>query len=116
VKVAIDINGTIDADPVTYQSLMAALRAAGHQVVILTGCSSPKATKKDKQEKAEYLESLGCGDCYDKLKVFGDPPHKSKAKYCKKHHVDILIDNSVKNAQLASKFCTVLLPWNDKAD
>jgi len=116
MKVALDINGTIDADPVDYESLMSALRAAGHQVVILTGCSSPKPTKADIKEKADYLQSIGCGHCYDKLKVFGDPPHEAKAKYCKKHHVDILIDNSVKNAQLASEHCTVLLPWNDKQD
>lgn len=116
MKVAFDLNGTIDADPVAYESLMSALMAAGHQVVVLTGCSAPKPTPKDYQEKAQLLESLGCGKCYDKLVLFGDPPHKAKAKWCKKHGVDILIDNSVKNAQLADKFCTVLLPWNNKAD
>ena len=116
MKVALDIDGTIDSAPADFETLMSALRAAGSQVVVLTGCSSTKPTKRDKAEKAEYLESLGCGHCYDKLVVFGDPPHKAKAKWCKRHKVDILIDNSVKNAQLASAYCTVLLPWNNKAD
>lgn len=116
MKFAFDIDGTIDSDPAAFQTLMSALRAGGNQVVIITGCSSKKPTKQDKAEKAEYLEHLGCGDCYDKLVVLGDPPHKKKARYCKKHHVDILIDNSVKNAQLAADYCTVLLPWNNKAD
>jgi putative intracellular protease/amidase len=116
VKVAFDIDGTIDSAPADFQSLMEALRAAGNHVVVLTWCSAKKPTKKDRAEKAEYLEHLGCGHCYDKLVVFGDPPHKAKAKWCKKHKVDILVDNSVKNAQLASDYCTVLLPWNTKAD
>lgn len=115
-KIAVDINGTIDAAPAVFESLLSALRAAGHQVVILTGCSAPKPTKQDVAEKAQLLESLGCGACYDKLVVFGDPPHKGKAKWCKKHNVDCLIDNSVKNAQLASKYTTVLLPWASKVD
>lgn len=115
-KIALDINGTIDSDPAVYESLMSALMAAGHQVVILTGCSSPKVTKQDIAEKKHLLESIGCGKCYDQLVVFPDPPHKAKAKWCQKHNVDMLIDNSVKNAQLASEYCTVLLPWNNRAD
>lgn len=114
--VAFDINGTIDADPATFQALMSALVAAGHQVYVLTGSSSPTVTKQDRAEKKHYLEQLGCGQSYTKLKVFPDPPHKAKAKFCQKYNVNLLFDNSVKNAQLASKFCTVVLPWNNKAD
>ncbi len=99
-----------------FQSLMAALIAAGHQVIILTGCSSPTPTAADKAKKAEYLNSLGMGKDYTKLVVFGDPPHKAKAKWCKKHNVDLLIDNSVQNAKLASKYCLVLVPWSSATD
>lgn len=116
MKIALDLNGTIDSDPVTFESLMSALMAAGHQVVVLTGCSATKPTKKDKKEKKHLLNSIGCGHCYDKLVVFGDPPHKAKAKWIAKHHVDLFIDNSVQNVQLAAGDCTVLLAWNDKAD
>lgn len=113
---AFDINGTLDSDPPVFLSLMEALRAAGHQVVILTGCSEKHVHPKDVQEKKEYLRSLGMGSAYDKIVVFGDPPHKAKARYCKKHGVDILVDNSVANSQLADKYCTVLLPWASKTD
>lgn len=116
MKVGFDLNGTIDEDPVSFESLMSALRANGHKVVILTGCSAPTPTKQDRREKKHLLNSIGCGHCYDKLVVFGDPPHKAKAKWIKKHHVDLYIDNSVQNVQLAAPYCTVLLAWNDKAD
>jgi hypothetical protein len=106
IRVGLDLNGTIDEDPVTFQSLMEALMAAGHQVVVLTGCSSKKVTPKDIEEKAEYLNSIGCGHCYDKLRVFGDPPHKAKAKWIHKHKLDLYIDNSVQNCQLAAPFTT----------
>lgn len=114
--VCLDIDGTIDADPVSFESLMSALTAAGHRVVILTGCSSKKPGPRDLADKRRYLNSIGVGHCYDEVVVFGDPPHKAKAKWLKKHNADILIDNSVKNAQLAASFCTVLMPWNNKAD
>ncbi len=115
-KFAFDINGTIDANPVLYESLMSALMAAGHDVVVLTGCSEPTPTQADVAEKAHLLNTLGVGHCYKTLVVFGDPPHKAKAKWCKKNGVDMLIDNSVKNAQLAAKYCTVLLPFATKTD
>lgn len=116
MKVAFDIDGTVDADPSVFQSLMMALKSSGNQVIILTGCSSPTPTAADKKAKAEYLESLGLGDAYNQLVVFGDPPHKSKAKWCKKNKVDLLVDNSVQNAKLASKYCLVLVPWNTLID
>lgn len=118
MHVAFDIDGTLDQDPVNFESLCSALMAAGHRVSVVTGCSGDKVSAQDKADKASYLSQIGFerGAQYDKLKVFPDPPHKKKAKWCKKHNVAFLFDNSVKNAQLASEYCTVLLPWNDKAD
>ena len=115
---AYDIDGTIDENPAGFGSQMVAQKQAGHRVVILTGCSAPKPTPQDLQDKAEYLQSLGVGDAYDQLVVFGDPPHKAKAKWCK-HNMgsdDVLYENSVKNAQLAAKYVTVCLVWNSKVD
>lgn len=116
MKVAFDLDGVLDADPTDMQSLMSALQAAGHRVVILTGCSAKTPTPADTADKAEYLSALGMAHCYDQLVVFGDPPHKAKARWCKKHNVQILVDNSVKNARLASKYCTVLVPWANRTD
>lgn len=116
MRVGFDIDGTVDADPPVFLSLMEALRAAGHQVVVLSGCSEKHVHPKDVEEKKQYLRSLGMGNAYDKLVVFGDPPHKAKAKWIRKHKLDLYIDNSVANAQLADKYCTVLLPWASKTD
>ena len=116
MRVAFDVDGTLDVDPEVMQSLMSALRAAGHNVVVLTGSSDPVPTKGDVDKKAQYLQSLGMAHSYDKLVVFGDPPHKAKAKWIKKHHVDALVDNSAENAQRASKYCLALVPWNSMID
>ncbi len=116
MRAALDIDGTVDADPSVFASLMSALQAAGHQVVILTGCSEPVPTQKDLDEKAQYLNSIGQGTCWDLLVVFGDPPHKSKARWIRDHHVDVLFDNSAENAELASKYCLALVPWNSMID
>ena len=97
-------------------SLMNALRAAGHNVVILTGASDKKPSQADWDSKAGYLKSLGMGAAWDKLVVFGDPPHKAKAKWIKKHNVDLLVDNSAENAELSAEHCTVLVPWNSMID
>ena len=112
MHLGVDIDGTADADPKNMASLMSSVKAAGHRISILTGGSTTKTpTKEEVQAKADYLKSLGMGSCWDKLVVFPDPPAKGKAKWCKKNDVDILIDNSAANAQLASEYCTVLVPW-----
>lgn len=112
--VAVDVDGSADSDPATFGSVMQALKAAGHQVAVLTGASSDHVTKNDLAEKCGYLNSLGLGHCWDQLVVFGDPPHKAKAKWCAKHGVDLLIDNSTKTAKAAAGACTVLVPWATK--
>ncbi len=116
MRVAWDIDGTLDEDPATMASLMNALRAAGHDNVILTGASDKQPTRADWDAKAAYLKSLGMGSAWQHMVVFGDPPHKAKAKWCKKHNVDLLIDNSAENAELSAKHCTVLVPWNSMID
>lgn len=110
--VACDVDGVLDADPVNMASLLAALRAAGHRVAILTGASTDQPTEQDVEKKRSYLSELGMGSCWDTLVVFPSPPHKPKAKWCAKNHVDLCFDNSAKNAERASKYCTVLVPWN----
>ena len=116
MRVAFDIDGTLDEDPSVMASLMNALKSAGHDVMILTGSSDKKPSQADWDAKAQYLQSLGMGSAYNKLVVFGDPPHKAKAKWIAKHKVDLLVDNSAENADLAEKHCTVLVPWNSMID
>ena len=112
MHVGVDLDGTVDLDPANMASLMTALRAAGHRVSVLTGASTKHPTQDDLDNKADYLRELGMGSAWDSLVVFPSPPAKPKAKWCRKHHVDILIDNDANNAQAASKHCAVLVPWN----
>lgn len=94
-----------------FASLLAALRAAGHRVAVLTGASSDHPNQQDWQDKAHYLTSLGMANDWDTLVVFPNPPHKPKAKWCRKNAVSILFENDAKNAKFAAEYCTVILPW-----
>ena len=116
MRVGVDIDGTADLDPSVMGSLMMALKTAGHNVVVLTGASDPIPSQADWQAKADYLKQIGLGSAWNKLVVFGDPPHKAKAKWCHKHNVDLLLDNSAENADLAAKYSIVLVPWNSMID
>jgi len=116
MHVAFDIDGTLDTNKVDMASLLSALHSAGHRISIVTGSSSPIPGKQDVADKMDYLRSLGMDDYWDTLVVIGDPPHAAKAEWCKKNNVDMLFDNSVQNAKLASKYTLVMLPWNSKQD
>ncbi len=116
MKVAFDIDGTVDSDPAVFQSLLMALKAAGHQVIILTGVSSETVSPSDVESKKQYLNSIGLGKCYNQIVCFGDPPHQAKAQWIKKNKVDLFVDNSAANAQLAADHCLVLVPWNTLID
>ena len=121
MKIAADIDGTIDANPDEMRSVLSALMQAGHYVVILTGTSEPPATKDDWDNKAAYLRSVGCGACYDELVVVA---HKKgelgdvKAQWCVDNGVDVLIDNDKGNAKAATKLGIplVLVPWASRTN
>lgn len=106
-KVAIDIHGTIDADPPAFAELTRRLRDKGMEIHITTGVS----------ESPELHEKLkGWGILYDKLfsitdyhKSIGTPiewdekgnPHIeecvwdcTKAEYCEREGIAIAIDDS----------------------
>lgn len=116
MHVAFDIDGTLDTDPVNMASLLSALHQCGHRISILTGSSNEVPGKQDVQDKINFLRKLGMDPMWDTLVVIGDPPHAAKAKWCKDNGVDILFDNSVQNAKLASEHTLVMLPWNSKQD
>lgn len=112
MKVAVDVDGTVDADPAAFQSLCSSLVAAGHRVIMLTGTSNP-VTRVEKKRKEGYLRSLGFtkGAAFTKLKVVPNPPEGPKADYCRRKKIAILIDNNTKTARLAAYGTTVLVPW-----
>ena len=96
------------------QGLMSALKAAGHQVVVLTGCGQETPEPTDVAAKTEYLQSLGCGSCYDQLVVLGDPTDELKAEWLKANSADVLVDNDKDNAKAAAGICPVLVPWQSR--
>ena len=107
--VACDVDGTVDAAPTIYLSLLQALRAAGHRVVIITGSAAPTVTQQDLTDKATYLQNLGLGEAYDELVVIADPVVDAKVQWLKDSHADVLIDNKKETARAAP--CLVLVPW-----
>ena len=96
--------------------MMAAFKAAGFAVIILTGTSAKTPPEQIWQEKAQYLSSLGCGNCWDEMVVIATPTSSTegfKAKWCIDNEVDVLIDNSKDNAKEATEAGVplVLVPW-----
>jgi hypothetical protein len=116
MHVAFDIDGTLDADPVLMGTLLRDLMNGANRISVITGSSAKIPNRKDAKDKINYLRSLGMDPYWDTVVIIGDPPHAAKAEWCKNNHVDILFDNSVQNAKLASQHCLVMLPWNTKQD
>lgn len=116
--VALDLNGTIDAAPREFQSLMSMLRSCGASIAVVTGNDGPPKPE-DYTEKEQYLASLGCGECYDDLVLLDGTSDENlaeaKAQWCAHHGVDVLVDNKKANAKAAiSCVPLVLVPWASK--
>ena len=112
--IACDVDGTADAAPHQIQELLQSLRAAGHRVSILTGTGDDEVTQDIFTAKANYLNSLGCGSCWDDMTVLSDKDIPgTKATWCADNGVDIMIDNDKDNAKAiaAAGIPLVLVPW-----
>jgi len=125
MRVALDLDGSIDAAPRQFQSLMSSLQAAGHTVTVVTGVSDTEVTPQDFVNKANYLNQLGCGQCYDDLVVLAAHPagevddlHDRKAQWLTDNHVHVFVDNSRQNAKsaVAAGVPLVLVPWASRED
>ena len=118
MRVAVDIDGTVDANPREFQSLMSSLMAAGHIVSVVTGTSDGPPTQADYDNKAAYLTNLGMAECWHDLTVISHPGGNNdlaatKAQWCVDNGVDCLIDNTIANVKAASQagISLVLVPW-----
>jgi hypothetical protein len=103
--ICFDLDDTISAAPDFYRALMEGLKAQGCEVHVLTGSPGP-ASQEELDVKKAQLESLGCGDCYDKLIVVGGPEdHVAEEKVNYMTHVgaSALIDDRKKNCKAARK-------------
>ena len=104
--IASDLDGTLDANPIEMQGLLSALRAAGHRVVVVTGFSGDTVTQEDWNRKLNYLNELGCQECFDELVVIAHPQGfdlpTAKAKWLADNGCDILLDNTIANVKAAS--------------
>lgn len=121
MKIVVDIDGTIDANPDEMRSIMGSLMQAGHYVVVLTGTQQDPVTQTEWDSKCNYLISMGCGAVWDELVVV---PHVSgeladvKAQWCRDNGVDVMIDNDKTNAKAATKAGVplVLVPWASRTE
>jgi hypothetical protein len=122
MRVAVDIDGTLDANPREMQSIMSALVAAGHIVSIVTGTSDGSVTQNDWDNKAAYVASLGCAECWSDLTVVahgvgnGNDLATQKAQWLVDNGVDVYFDNTVANIKAANKAGIKLcvLPWGSR--
>lgn len=101
-----DLDDTISSTPDAMAAIMRGLRAQGHQVHVVSGTHHAPATQEDADEKAELLESLGCGDCYDALAVISGPEKRvadGKVNYMRHVGSTVLVDNRKQNIKAVQK-------------
>jgi hypothetical protein len=119
MNIGLDIDGTIDAFPILFQSWIAAWNAAGHRVYIITGIEGDTVQDSDYMNKAEYLTAMGIpATQYYKLIIVPSIPGvghaDAKAEIIQKNAISALIDNNVNNCKAAKKYCAVFLMYNVK--
>lgn len=113
-NIGFDVDGTISAFPAEFQTLIAALTAAGHGVFILSGAGGDKVAPGEHAAKVDYLRSLGIApELYRELIVVPHP-HKNKAKVIQELGIGIFFDNNKQNVKNAAPFCLALLCWNSR--
>lgn len=81
MKIALDVDGVISEAPRFFAALSRALRAAGHEVHIVSDFDEHFRDHRVR-ELAEY------GVAYDALEITSD-----KAEYCKRHGIDFMLDD-----------------------
>lgn len=114
MNVGFDIDGTIDAFPRVFQSLISALATAGHHVFIITGVDADTVTQADIEAKRLYLVSMGIVT-YTSLIVCPTPHAENKARVIQEQDIELFIDNDKGNVKAAAKSGAVsLLLWNAK--
>ena len=111
----VDLDGTLDSYPRQLQTIMAALREAGHTVNVVTGSPNPAVDQAEWQAKADQLTELGLADCYDELVVVAGPENsipQRKVLYLRSVGASVLVDNAEATARFASAAgLLVLVPW-----
>jgi hypothetical protein len=108
-----DIDGCISGSPEQFNTILSALKAAGHHVNIVSGDNPKSPSGPTFASKVAYLQSVGVTDCWDQLVVVtGDIP-AAKAKWCKENNVQIAFDNSIPNAKamIGVGVPLVVVPW-----
>ncbi len=84
MKVALDIDGTISERPAFFALLSAALRAAGHTVVVLT-FRDPATVAAPREQLTAW------GVAFDDVVIAGSL--EAKGELCGAHGVDLLFDD-----------------------
>jgi hypothetical protein len=116
VLIAVDIDGTIDAFPGEFQTILSCLRASGHYVVIISGGDSDPVDQTQLDGRVQQLTALGLADAYDEIVLVPQPHDEAKATFCKARQVDVLFDNSKKNAKAYAATCNgpAFVPWQTR--
>lgn len=100
MNVAIDIDGTASAYPVQIAALSAALKSAGHSVVLLTGHSHEQPDLADRLSllAGRRAQVAPWGLSFDDIFVCvgrnSTEVADLKASYCRSHNVALFIDDS----------------------
>ena len=106
MRIGIDVDGVISAEPKLFAFLSKAIRKAGGEVFILTG-----ASQVDNKQRLDDWDIK-----YDALYVAPRPIAKNKAQYAKNAKLDFFIDNRGLNVLEVGAVCPVALFMSESED
>ena len=106
LKIGLDFHGVINTNPSYFKDFTEYAVAQGHQIYIVTGGPASAISSFLKAWGIKYTEMYTILDHYSalgKVTFFPDGHFKmdenlwdaAKAKYCRKHNISIMIDDSI---------------------
>ena len=111
MKFGFDVDGTLTALPAQLGAIMRALRAAGHEVHVITGQTAPITDASFAKRRAQ-LSALGLDGAYDELHIAGPPDWVAdKHAYCAEWHIDLMVEDSLVYAAAISAVTPLLMVY-----
>lgn len=95
MKIAFDLDGTLNRYPKQLGVMMHELKNAGHHVIVLTAVP----TGETKERREEMLRAVGIMPASYHDIVMQPDDGRSKGKYCKENGIEVLIDDSEFNLE-----------------
>ncbi|MHB1830610.1 MAG: hypothetical protein ACYCO0_04425 [Candidatus Micrarchaeaceae archaeon] len=115
MRIGIDFDGTITENPAFFSRFTRTLKHTD-VVYIISSCDkrSESALSKTTEQKKRKLKKWNVS--YNKLLFALEPIPSNKARMCREHRIDVMIDDDIRNLKKIKKDCrtTACLQYMNK--